>query len=592
MAGDLTGIAIEYTRRGLCILPVAPQGKKPLLRTWEKYTRERPPEDMVRSWFTSLDGVGIGAVTGSISGIVVIDIDTRSGMGYEQITDKYPTGLIARTGSGGFHLYYKHPGFDVKNRVDIIPGVDIRADGGFVVLPPTVSSSGRSYEWIATGSPGEYPEEFFQQDTADNAPEGEKWISEALRGVGAGQRNGTCARLAGYLLSKAMPVDVVLSILQEWNEKNDPPMELKELETTVQSVYRRDFRNKKPTTNKIKLEQDAEAVFDLVSMTQYFREYGQEGMQWSVDDWLPEDSIVFLVSPPESYKTWVLLDLAVSIASGKPFLDEYKVNKTGPVIIIQQEDSHAGITERMSVIIQGKMDMHAEMKEEESVMPCLPDLPIYLHPSRNLRFDNTKVMDELEIQIKKLHPVCVIIDPLYSATSTDNYMANATEDMFRLKKFRDEYGCSFIIAHHSKKNTDPDSTSREDSWGSQFLNAFLETGWQIRRNQKLPDNEVVVRRHSKTMGNMGMISLAFDISTKHPMKYAVASRPYTPAIADKSPAKGLIYELIMGEAMTASEVAGKTGKHKSTVSRQLKQLETANMIKKMPNGKYIVIDEE
>ena len=151
---------------------------------------------------------------------------------------------------------------------------------------------------------------------------------------------------------------------------------------------------------------------------------------------------------------------------------------------------------------------------DEWRIPVMPDLPIYVHPSRMLRFDDERVLGELEKQIEAIRPKVVLIDPLYSTTSSvDGYMADLTNQMMVLKTWRDRYGCSFLIAHHSRKNIDPDSTAREDSWGSQFLNAFLEAGWQIRRNPRLADNEVVVRRHSKVMGNQPPVSLTFNIST-------------------------------------------------------------------------------
>lgn len=584
MAKTTTQIALEYADSGWCVLPVTPNDKKPMLRSWERYINEKPNRELLRSWFDKLPAAGIGAVTGGISGIVVVDVDTRSGLDYRSITAKYPTGRIARTKSGGHHLYYRHPNYEVRNRVNIVEGVDVRGDGGFIVLPP----SHGQYSWVEEGELGEYPQEFIEQDLLDNGQrEQEKWVSELLRGVGQGSRNESAARLTGYFLNKAMPVDIVFSILREWNEKNEPPMSLKELETTIQSVFK---KHRRGLGSKSTGGPEDSGPFDLVTMSNYFDFYGGEGVQWSIEDWLPQESIVFLVSPPESYKTWILLDLAVSIASGMPFLGEYEVNKTGPVIIIQQEDSHAGITERLSVIIQGKMDLHPVMGEEIT-MPVLPDLPIFLHPNRKLRFDDHRIMNELEAAIRQVRPVCVIIDPLYSATSADNYMAKAAEDMFRLKQFRDLYGCSFIVAHHSRKHTDPDSTAREDGWGSQFLNAFLETGWQVRRNPRLADNEVIVRRHSKTMGNFGMMLLNFDISTRYPMKYQVAASVYTP-VGDRSYAQNQLYEIIMDGPATVSELAERTGKHKSTISRQLKQLETSNMVQRMPDGKFRVKEAE
>ena len=167
-------------------------------------------------------------------------------------------------------------------------------------------------------------------------------------------------------------------------------------------------------------------------------------------------------------------------------------------------------------------------------------------------------------------------------------MADLANRMMVLKTWRDKYGCSFLIAHHSKKNLDPDSTAREDSWGSQFLNAFLEAGWQVRRNPRLSPNEVVVRRHSKVMGNQSPISLTFDISTQYPMKYVVTARPYetAPAGETRQPAQANLLDLMQNGPVSQADLCGRTGKNRSTISRQIRQLEAAGLVEKMPDGRW------
>jgi RecA-family ATPase len=399
---------------------------------------------------------------------------------------------------------------------------------------------------------------------------------------------------------------VVESLLVQWNSKNKPPMSLDELQTTIKSIERYqtdDFRielipDEEPAQAKTsggmqvpQLQQPKKHEFDLLPMGKYFKKFGTEGVDWAIQDWMPDKSVVFVISPPEGYKTWILLDLAVSLASGLPFLGHQAVHKQGPVIIVQQEDSHAGIVERLSVILKSRLNLQVEMGEE-CIMPAIPDIPIFIHPSRSLRFGDKQVMADLEIAIKEVKPVCVIIDPLYSTTSTDNYMAQATDDMFKLKQFRDQYGCSFVIAHHSKKNVDPNSTSREDSWGSQFLNAFLEAGWQIRRSLQIADNEIIVRRHSKTMGNQKLVKLAFDISTRHPMHYDVTVSDYNVAVSSGRPAQNRLYDMLENGPKTMNEISNESGKHKSTVSRQLKKLEDDKVIQRLPDGRYKIIKNE
>lgn len=590
-------IPAKYLQNGWSVLPVKPEEKRPYMQNWLQYTHTRPTAELVNSWFSNLAGAGVGVATGKVSNMVVLDVESTCPYSIDDLLKQYPTQLISRTGSGGYHLFYQYPNGSgrIANRVRLFDGVDLRADGGFIVLPPTVHPNGNRYAWVSEGVPGAFPSALLdikpQAKTTDSG-----WITEALRGVTEGGRNDACARLCGYFFSKGMPLEIVESLIFDWNERNDPPLPVNEVRTTIASIER-SHTNLQPQ-QFTGIEYDAGEVkkdvhnstFDLMKYGDYIRGYGYEGVSWLVDEWLPDKSITFMISPPESYKTWILLDLAVSVATGRPFLGQYKINGSGPALIIQQEDSHNEITDRLALITEVKMGSDVVLSSGEWQIPCVPDIPVYVHPSRLLRFDNPKVLMELEVQIAELRPKVVLIDPLYSTTSTDNYMASSAEQMMILKTWRDKYGCSFIIAHHSKKNVDPDSTAREDSWGSQFLNAFLEAGWQIRHSPKLAQNEVVVRRHSKVMGNQPLIMLTFDIHTVYPMRYNVTSKTYESSTGTtvSQPAQANLLDLFDGRELSQKDIVGRTGKAASTISRQIKQLESAGLIEKMPSGRFRV----
>ena len=588
----------EYIDSGWSILPVKPDEKRPYMTNWLQYTRTRPGKQLVNNWFNNLSGAGVGLVTGKISGVVVLDVENWCPTPVDELLKRYPTNMIARSGGGGVHLFYSYPQNvgRITNRVGIFEGADLRADGGFLVLPPTLHPSGNRYEWIKRGIPGAFPMAFL--DLESRSPtSNEGWITEALRGVSEGGRNDTCARLAGYFFKKGLNSDIVEALLMEWNEKNDPPLPVSEVRTTIKSIERshagaeRQFTSVdfKDDRNETHSDTTNTSTFGVMKLTDYVKGYGGAGVSWLVDEWLPDASITFLVSPPESYKTWMLLDLAVSVSAGVPFLGKYRVNSPGPTLIIQQEDSHSGLTDRLALIAEQKLGALPKLDGETWSIPSMPDIPIYVHPDRQLRFGNKQVIAEMEKQIDQIRPKVVMIDPLYSTTdSTDNYMADLANRMMVLKTWRDKYGCSFIIAHHSKKNLDPDSTNREDSWGSQFLNAFLEAGWQVRRNPRLPQNEVIVRRHSKVMGNQPSISLRFDISTVYPMQYKVTAQPYemAPAGETRQPAQANLLDMLQGGPMSQADLCSRTGKGRSTISRQIRQLEAAGVVEKMPDGRW------
>ena len=90
------------------------------------------------------------------------------------------------------------------------------------------------------------------------------------------------------------------------------------------------------------------------------------------------------------------------------------------------------------------------------------------------------------------------------------------------------------------------------------------------------------------MGNQPPVSLTFDISTVHPMHYRVDVRDYqaAPGQGQRKPAQASLLDIIRESPMTQAELVQATGKNRSTVSRQIRQLEAAGMVERMPDGKF------
>jgi hypothetical protein len=106
---------------------------------------------LIREWWTRFPEGNLGIATGARSGLVVLDVDPARG-GAASLADLFPQGrprtLMVRTGSGGEHVYFAHPGQRVECRVGFRPGLDIRADGGLVVAPPSLHRSGERYAYV------------------------------------------------------------------------------------------------------------------------------------------------------------------------------------------------------------------------------------------------------------------------------------------------------------------------------------------------------------------------------------------------------------------------------------------------------------
>jgi hypothetical protein len=144
--------ALEYADLGLSVIPIRSKSKKPILNSWRPYQKKRATEKQIRKWWEKWPSANIGIVTGKISGVVVLDFDFQNG-GKESL-EKFveqsggpPETPIARTGNG-IHLYYAHPGVEIKNRAGIFPGLDVRGDGGYIVAPPSTHPNGKRYKWL------------------------------------------------------------------------------------------------------------------------------------------------------------------------------------------------------------------------------------------------------------------------------------------------------------------------------------------------------------------------------------------------------------------------------------------------------------
>lgn len=107
----------------------------------------------ITRWWERAPASNIGLRTGIESGLVVLDIDPAHGgsRSIKALIDRH--GDLSdmprvRTGSGGWHLFFAHPGEPVRNSAGRLgPGLDVRGDGGYVIAPPSVHASGAHYRW-------------------------------------------------------------------------------------------------------------------------------------------------------------------------------------------------------------------------------------------------------------------------------------------------------------------------------------------------------------------------------------------------------------------------------------------------------------
>lgn len=597
----LLAAALSYVReRKWSVIPINPSTKRPLVK-WKEFTHRLPTDDEIKDWCVPRHGrrPDLAVVTGRISGVAVVDIDVGRGGDAEKWLAQRPTSLVTDTRRGGVHCWYSIPrdgSVLVRNSVDTIgPGIDVRGEGGYVLAPPS-----EGYKWRSDGDMSSWHDlEVPPHEFRDRITSSEHWIERALRGVGHGERNHVCARLAGYFISKGSPPDVVTQQLIAWNRLNDPPLPDSEIRTTVDSVART-ARDRFRVTPRLD-EEGEDSGYSLVDLATYICKYGQTKVTWLVDRWLPNETVGMVVAPPGSYKTWLLQDLALSVAGGFPFLGQFEVKNPGPVLFMQQEDWHGQIAHRFALIASRRISLKEPSLEGDILsFQAPPKIPVHLHEHRRFRFDDEEIIQSWVEKVRAIRPRLVILDPLYSAGSVDDFMAGTARSMFLFKSIRDAVGSSFLIAHHTRKQSrqngngkavrGSDAPEREDVWGSQFLNAWIETGWQVRRREELGSATIV--RHFKVQSEAPRATVSFHIDTTQRIgKYEVGVKEHLPNEGEPRTEEGDLVRLMeVHGRMSVVRFVEMTGLARASVYRRLENLLKAKVVEKV--GNYYELTEK
>jgi Bifunctional DNA primase/polymerase, N-terminal len=224
--------------------------KHPRISEWQDKATTDPGQ--IIAWWTQWPEANIGIVAGK-SGLLVLDVDRDKG-GFESLgnlfgeeLDELPQTPTSETGGGGLHFVFAHPGGDVGNRTGIAPGLDIKADGGQFVAPPSLHSSGRKYEWIEGKGP-EYPIapvpqqllDLLSKRAGENDGNGDKPILTESSLIPEGLRNDVIFRYALQLVTKGLnqqEIEVLaLKKAEGCEQPPDHPYTEDELKNSVQSA--------------------------------------------------------------------------------------------------------------------------------------------------------------------------------------------------------------------------------------------------------------------------------------------------------------------------------------------------------------------
>ena len=151
---ELMSYAKLYVSKGLSVIPLKPRSKEPIIQ-WKEFQMRTPSSEEIEKWFSEERNIAI--VCGKVSSnLVVVDFDSeekfkewydRIDKEYSHLRDKVLNTWIVKTGKG-YHIYFRLSFEAPRTKPRLREGIDIKAEGGYVVAPPSIHPSGKRYEFI------------------------------------------------------------------------------------------------------------------------------------------------------------------------------------------------------------------------------------------------------------------------------------------------------------------------------------------------------------------------------------------------------------------------------------------------------------
>jgi putative DNA primase/helicase len=250
--------ALWYAEHGFPVFPVhsvrgarcscgddgcAHPGKHP--RTAHGFKDATKDPQQIKRWLERWPDTNIGVPTGSVSGLLVIDIDPRNGgdESWEALTVEYgrpPETAEQLSGGGGRHIFFRDPGVPVPK--ELAPGIDVKSTGGYIIVARSTHPSGRQYAWDGVAG----------KEALLNVVPASEWLLSLFARVGnearrsplapndkwpEGQRNNQLTSLAGSMRrGRAAQQAIEAALLEENQRQCDPPLSETEVRRIAESI--------------------------------------------------------------------------------------------------------------------------------------------------------------------------------------------------------------------------------------------------------------------------------------------------------------------------------------------------------------------
>lgn len=356
------------------MFPVETGGKKPLIRDWPNKATTDPRR--IHAWWSRWPDANIGMPTGERPGRFVVDVDRPEALG--ELGRELPATRTVRTPRGGIHLYFSHVEGVTNSPGGLPKGIDVRGQGGYVLLPPSVTAEG-AYWFENQAEVAEAPGwlvELVRERPRDREEGRSRRTAEVPDGepIPEGTRNTTLFFMALGLKDSGKSREEVLDELLATNEgRCSTPLDAGEVEQIAKSAMRYPVRSGNPSPEVLEAVERLEEFWwakpwsgmggktdrDVYRVVvELARRYGR----------LNEDGSVAVSASVRSVALAAATRYATVSISSKRLFQAGLIRKTGSGRNI---DEHAATWE---LLPPARLPRNTQHPGEREAMPCVTDL--------------------------------------------------------------------------------------------------------------------------------------------------------------------------------------------------------------------------
>lgn len=466
---ELKEAALRYAAAGIAVFPVIEKDKKPL--TANGFKDATTNIDKINEWWSVHPNANVGIATGDMSGgLVAIDMDIDKDKGKDgyhaflKWCDEnflvLPDSWLSITGRGGYHLIYKSL-FPVPSKIGWLEDVDIRANGGYIVAPPSIHPNGTRYEWEQ--DPANYDlvttDDIDVEFVMNSVLADTKSNTEPLKvpeEIPEGHRDEMMFKLACKYQAMGMSDSEMEAALKVANqERCKPPLTDKEIKQKLKQAQKYAKGEnvsvsdhsatvaKRKSYGKIrKIEEEVtEHDLDMPALS----EFEERQKEWLISGYIPKGAVTLLCSDGGIGKTTLWCDTLAAFTTGRATIFDkalempFQTGATHSVMYFSKEDP----TEE---ILKGKL---REAGADQKKIRCFG-----LDDERLSKIWYGSLL--LEKLVEKYKPDIVVFDTLQA------FLPDGV-DMAKRKDMRDalnplnalgaQYGTAFLMVMHTNKSS-------------------------------------------------------------------------------------------------------------------------------------------